>query len=218
MNVEQLEITYREDTGDKVAAKYLCSSEVFLLRLNEAQSEAARRSHMLVDSRSPLVELSAEAGCPIVQLDPRIIKVRRLTRDARRYPLRPISARDLDAQVPGWESAAPGALSHFVPDWDSQALRLYPAPARQTDLWATVVREPLRPFEKSTDVPEFAPRHHLALLEWVKYRTYSTQDPELFGPQIAANALAAFTLEFGPAIGAINEHWSAEQEYDAGEF
>lgn len=218
MNVEQLERAYRIDTGDTVAAKYLCSPESFLLRLNEAQREAARRSHMLVDSTSEITRLDAGAEDPVIELDSRIIKVRRLSRLPQRYPLTFRLARSLDACEPGWEGATPGLPRNFVPDWQSGVLRLHPAPRAAMTFLATVIREPLYELKKGDDTPEFAPRHHLALLEWVKFLTYNSQDSDTFDPQAADKVAGRFTNEFGPAIGAINEHWSAEQEYDTGEF
>jgi hypothetical protein len=82
----------------------------------------------------------------------------------------------------------------------------------------TVVREPLETLSDNSQEPEIPPRYHPALLEWVKYRTYSSQDPDNYDPNAEAKALAAFTAEFGPAIGAINERWSEEQDWDNGEF
>jgi len=219
MNVGQLEAAYRVQTGDTVAAKYLCSRADFLLRLNEAQVEAARRSHMLIDSSTPeLTEVTVSAGQAVVELDPRIIRVRRACRLPQRWPLEKTSARTLDRCLPGWEAAANSTPSRFVTDWQSGALRLYPPPVAAVTLALTVIREPLDSLSDNTHEPELPARCHLSLLEWVKYRTYSAQDPDNFDSVAAEKALATFTAEFGPVIGAINEHWSSEQDWDNGEF
>jgi len=217
MRIDALERIYRIQTGDTVLVKPLCSPEAFLYRLEEAQIEAARRAHLLVDSTSEVAVVDVAANTAIVDIDPRVIRLRRARLMSGSLPLCPIRTRELDDREPGWERAVAGVPRYVVVDWQTDALRLHPASKTADTLVQTVVREPLCPLTARGEL-EIAPRYHLRLLEWVKYRTYETQDPDNFDARAAEKALQEFTAEFGPAVGALNERWSFEQEYDIGEF
>lgn len=215
----ELRRRWRRRVKDDRAQSYLWSEEDFDAFLDEAIIEAARRAHLIVDSSSNLTQLSLVAGELSCPLDLRILFVRRARLVIARRKLNPAMTRDLDQQVPDWESATASSPLVYVPDWQSGALAVWPPSAIDDTLALTVVREPLAGLSSDTESPEIAPRYHLSLLDWVSYRAYSDQDADGADPKAAASALAAFELEFGPRAGAINEAFSlANYSLDDGDF
>lgn len=215
----ELRRRWRRRVKDDRAQSYLWSEEDFDAFLDEAIIEAARRAHLIVDSSSNLTQLSLVAGELSCPLDLRILFVRRARLVIARRKLNPVMTRDLDQQVPDWESATASSPLVYVPDWQSGALAVWPPSAIDDTLALTVVREPLAGLSSDTESPEIAPRYHLSLLDWVSYRAYSDQDADGADPKAAASALAAFELEFGPRAGAINEAFSlANYSLDDGDF
>lgn len=215
----ELRRRWRRRVKDDKPQSYLWSEEDFDAFLDEAIIEAARRAHLIVDSSSNLTQLSLVAGELSCPLDLRILFVRRARLVIARRKLNPVMTRDLDQQVPDWESATASSPLVYVPDWQSGALAVWPPSAIDDTLALTVVREPLAGLSSDTESPEIAPRYHLSLLDWVSYRAYSDQDADGADPKAAASALAAFELEFGPRAGAINEAFSlANYSLDDGDF
>lgn len=215
----ELRRRWRSRVKDIKPQSYLWSEEDFDAFLDEAIIEAARRAHLIVDSSSDLTQVTLGAGELSCPLDPRIIFVRRARLVTARRKLNPALTRDLDQQVPEWESATASSPLVYVPDWQSGALAVWPPSAIDDTLALTVVREPLAGLASDTESPEIAPRYHLSLLDWVSYRAYSDQDADGADPKAAEQALAAFEREFGPRAGAINEAFSlANYSLDDGDF
>lgn len=218
MNLAQLIQLARAAAQDQVAP-YIWEDSEWGEFADDAQLEAARRAHLLVDSSSPAARAAITAGDPIVQLDPRVIFIRRARLASTSVPLRIRVSRRMDDEVAGWEAAQPSAPFVLIPDWETGAVRLYPPPAQDDELVLTVVREPLDEMAGDPAAePEIPRRYHRSLIQWMLYRAYSKPDTQSFDKQAAANAEAQFAAEFGERSGAINEHWAAEQYYDVGDF
>lgn len=215
MNRGELRAAWRIRVMD-TEAPYLWSDHEFAEFLDEAQVEACRRAHLLVDSSSGLTQANISALERFVEIDSRIIFVRRAR--IGRQVLQQTTTRAMDAQIPAWESCGAGAPLAYLTDWQTGGVALYPPPAMDGVLSMTVVRDPLYPLSTDDDSPEIPPRYHLALLHWVSFRAYSKQDPDAQDPKSAANALALFEAEFGPRAGAINERYSLENYSEHGDF
>jgi hypothetical protein len=207
-------ITLFRNEADDATEPYLWSDEEVTEFANDAENEACRRARLLVDSSGAVARidmLAADGG--IVQLHPAVVFVRRAKMPGHR-PLRRITLRDLDAHNPYWEDAAAGQPIGFVPDYQTGALMLYPAPAVDDSLWLTVVRTPLVEMRSLEDSPEIAPRFHRSLRHWMLYRAYSKQDSQANDPKKAADSLALFEQEFGKKSSAIDENWIAHEQMD----
>jgi hypothetical protein len=203
---------------DDVQKPYLWSDAEFDQFLDDAINEVARRAHLLVDSTSPLTQASVAAGDIVVKLDPRIIFIRRARLVVQKRRLNPMGVRDIDEQIPDWESAAASVPQVFVPDYQTGAVALWP-PSRIDDTLAmTVVREPLAGLADDEESPEIPPRYHLGLLNWCSFRAYSKQDTEVFDPKAADKASTLFDAEFGPRSSAIDEQFSRENYYGIGDY
>lgn len=217
MNAAKLISTFRRDISDTVKP-YFVSDESALLYLNEAQTEAARRARLIIDSTSPVSTASVSAGDPMVSIDPRIVSIRRIRLASQSEQLRKKQAREMDEVNPGWDASTSQSTPCFaILDYATNQIRLYPTPQNGDDLQMTVVREPLDAMEFSSE-PEIAPRWHLSLIEWMKFRAYINDDTELYDEKKAARALGLFEQEFGPKRSASDEAFEYVEYHDIGEL
>ena len=217
MKVSKLIEVFRRDIKDSVKP-YLVSDDAALLYLNEAQIEAARRARLITDSTSMVATASVNAGDPEVSIDPRIVSIRRIRLASKTEQLRKMQAREMDAANPGWDAETSQSIPFFaILDYETNKIRLYPTPSASDDLQMTVVREPLDAMEFSSE-PEIAPRWHLSLIEWVKFRAYINDDSELYDEKKAARALGLFEQEFGPKRSASDEAFEYVEYHDIGEL
>ena len=218
MNVAELFSAFRRDLKDTVKP-YLVSDDSAFLYLNEAQTEAARRAHLLVSSTGPASTASVSAGDPIVDIDPRIIAIRRIRLASQSNQLRMSRVREMDSFNPGWDASSSQSTPSFaVLDYETDKIYLYPTPAIADDLQMTVVREPVKAITSEDDAPEISPRWHLSLIEWMKFRAYINEDSELFDANAADRALALFEQEFGPKRSASDEAFEYAEYHDIGEL
>lgn len=196
MNLGELISQFRTQVDDTVTPKLGWKNPDLVVWFNEAENEACRRARLIVDSASDICQLSVAAGEESVELDPRIIYLRRVKMSGRNTPLWPTDFRDLDACAPGWQEVI-GPVERYVRNWDTGVFRPYRIPEEDITITLTAVREPLRQMAGNGDKPEIKPRYHMALIDWVKYRAYSVRDSELNNEALANEALARFEREFG---------------------
>ncbi len=196
---------------DDLAKPYLRSDPLFLEDLAEAEIQACRRARLIVDSTDPLCTVAFDGTQTVADLDSRIIRVRRVRWVGRTELLQKIHRDDLDRERPGWEDETASEPTHFVVGMDTAKLRPYPTPDTAGTVQLTVARESLEA-PKLDGEPEIAGRYHRALVDWLMYRYYETQDSETRNDAKAEAALARFTAEFGPASTAQNEVWAELQE------
>lgn len=213
MTLAELRARFRREVFD-TALPYLFSDEDVNIWINEAQDEACRRALLLVDSKSSAARVSFAAGAIGFDLHPSVIFVRRAVLASTNIPLTPIVSRTMDEQVPGWEGSMASTPRAFIPDWQTNYLRLWPPSVAANSAYMTVVRTPLDPMGDS-DEPEIRREYHAHLLDWAKFRAFSVPDSETYAPDKAAKHEAAFIKQFGEA-SAVNEHWALEQYYDIG--
>ena len=214
MNKGELRDRARREMKDTVKP-YFFSDEDLDTWLNEAEVEAARRALLLVDSTSDAASAEVGAGDLGVELHPAVIYVRRARLASNGRPLVPIVSRTMDEQYPGWEAAQASTPLVFVPDWQTGYLRLHPPIKIADSVLMTVVRKPLAAMELDEDSPEIREHLHLKLLDWVKFRAYSTPDSDFFDPKKAERHEQAFIRNFGQSAP-IDEHWAQEQYFDVG--
>lgn len=215
MKLSDLRQTFRDETGD-TAEPYLWSDDKVDRYLNEAESDAARRAGLLVDSQSEASECEVLASELSGDLHQSVIYIRR-ARMASGGQLVPRVSRAMDEEFPGWEDSSASTPMIFVPDWQSGKLRLWPNPQSNVTVKMTVVRTPLEKMVADSDEPEIPERYHPALVYGAMARAYLKQDSDTFDAQKSADNEALFAAEFGPRVSAIDEHWAIEQYYDIGQ-
>jgi len=218
VNVRKILDSYRMAIRD-TKVPYFVEDLDAIIYLNEAENEAARRASLLVDSTSPEVIYSVFAGDSVVQISSKIISIRRMILTSSSVPLKKRLAREMDEFAPGWSNSTNTSTpTSAVMDYESNSVFLYPKPDADNELRMTVVREPLIYMTNDANVPEIPARYHFSLIEWMKYRTFSEEDSDMFDQKLAEIALARFEKEFGEGRGAINERFEFEHYDDVGEF
>lgn len=214
MNRLELRLAVREDLQDE-KTPYLWSDASINRWINEAQSEACRRSRLLVDSTSPMCTLVFNAGEALLKLNPSILFVKRAIVASDSRQLGKAMVRDLDSERPGWEDET-GSPSAWVPDFQAGQIRLDRIPEEETTVRLTVIRAP-KPLADDDAEPEIPERYHENMLHWVRFRAYSKQDADTMSDEAANKALALFEMEFGKRSSAIEETWNSAN-YDFSEY
>lgn len=217
MKLHEMIAACREDCGDN-KKPYLVSDTQLKRYANRVESMAARQSRMLVDSTSEVCAVSVMAGEPVVDIDSRIISIRRARFSASSMPLAKRHVRQMDMEFCGWETSTSQSTPFvIVTDYGINQLRLYPIPKADGEILLTVTREPLHPMEDDEDEPEISPRYHESLVSGMKYIVMSKEDSDLYDKKQAELALAEFVAEFGPVISAVDERYEFENYDDIGE-
>lgn len=202
MTLDDLIAEYREEAHDSGTPPFV--SDAWLTkRANQAEQEVCRRSGLLIESVHAMCTVAVTAGNPVVSLNSKIIDIKKARMSLDAVFLLPASVNNLCAT---WE-ADTGTPSHYITDYQSGAIRLYPVPVVDDDLKLTVTRLPLVGMSAGTDEPEIRAEYHDALVQWILHRAYAKQDIDIFDPQKSARALAEFEREFGTRSSARNEHW-----------
>ena len=206
MTLDDLFDEYREESGDSGTPPFV--SDTWLTkRANEAEREACRRSGLLIESVHAMCTVSVTAGDPVVALHKKIIDIKKARMSSDSQELYPITVSQLSLN---WENDT-GIPSHYVTDYQSGAIRLYPTPTTSGDMILTVTRLPLDDMSAGTDEPEIREEYHDGLVKWILYRAYAKQDADCFDPNKSARALAEFEREFGQRKSARSEAWMRER-------
>lgn len=207
MTLTELITRYRNDTSDLVAP-YLCDDTDITAYANEAVHQACRRAKLLIDSTTTAqCRITLIANQSVYPLDAKVLEVRSARVEGRGYPLDLITERTLEQYKPGWMSEV-GTIKAAVTDLNARSIRFYRTPdAAQILLtpyaWMNVVRLPLTDMTTGTNVPEIAAHHHLGLVNWMKFRAYSSGDPDLIRADLAGKHYELFEAEFGPIDPAV---------------
>lgn len=190
---------------------YMLTDDLAEALFQEAESEACRRSRMLVDSDTDAVcRIALEAGTASYALDTRVLGIRGAWLASGNVLLRD-AARRLDEIMPGWRtSTGSGTPARYLTDDTRGKVRVYPTPYAADTLCLRVTRLPLTAISATND-SELPGQYHTKLAQWVIFRMRSIEDSELYDLRKAEAALAQFEQEFGPARSAWNEAFEAEQ-------
>jgi hypothetical protein len=206
MKLEELILMYRAQSHDE-AVPYLCSDELLTIYANEAQDEACRRGDLLRSSTADFCNIAFLAGDETVELDERIVRIKRATVDG--YHLQMVSAERMDEIFPNWtEDQTRARPSHLIEGMETGLGYLWPRPRDNGTLKMTVQRLPMCPLAGDFDEPEIRRELHPCLVDWMLYRAYSREDTEMYNPQSAGVALGRFIAEFGEKKSGRNEAWS----------
>ena len=212
MNLGELKTAFRNDVDD-TATPYLWSDEELERYLNDAEREACRRARLLVDSDvAEICKINVTAGKSTYELDNRIIFIRRAKLTSQSRPLTRMSFRDMDEFRPGWESSTASRATHFITDWKTGHIRIFPTPTQADTLWLTGVRLPMQDMADQYDEPEINVRYHESLVHWAKHRAYLKKDAETLNEAESKKHLDAFEKEFGPKSSAVEEEWIERQQ------
>ena len=211
MKLGDLIAIVRNELDDDVAP-YLWSDPEMIDYAVDAENEASRRARLLIDSTTTAIcQITTAAATAVYALSPLVLFIRRAKMSTEDYALGRVAVRDLDYRVPGWETET-GTPTHFVTDYETGKIRLYPIPNAVGTVKLTVVRMPKVDLATINDTPEIHPRLHRSLRFWMMYRAYSKQDAETKDDQKAGENLGLFEAEFGRKSSAIDEEWISREQ------
>lgn len=218
MNFGQMIEEFRIEADDNQDPPLFSDGEIRLW-INQGYREAARRSHMFLDSStSNICSITVPANTPEVMVDKSVLFVKTVKIPAKQNRvLRPAKAELFDAYMPDWESSKGDAEAYII-GINGRRFQLYPSPTVDTVLKLTVCRLPIADLELPNDTPEamFPEEYHSGLVQWALYRAYSKMDVETDEDQKAARCLRAFEDEFGTretANANIEQLWLNQQTY-----
>lgn len=205
MTLAELIEAARQRSGDDMSQNYLCTDEEWTRFANESEREACRRARLIVDSTTASIcVIPITLATNLYTIDSRVLRIKRVKLANRTIPLSPVSYRDLDRAIPGWQSDT-GEPRAYIKDMDVGKFKLYPAPIDQDTMTLTVIRLPLT--DIVTDGPELKEHLHEGLIHGMLERFYSRPDTETIDPQKAAKHAALFEAEFGKKSSALDEAW-----------
>ncbi len=209
MNLGEMIDEYRDEAHDHAMPPFM--SDARLARIaTQGQNEACRRGNLLTDSTSDFCTLDVTSGDPMIELNPLIIDVTRVRLSSTALPLSIAQTKQMDEEEPGWEDHF-GTPTHYIPDYQTGYLRLYPIPLEADVARITVTRLPLNDLVDDGDEPEIRLETHPALVQWMLHKAYANQDTDLVDPKKSAAALIEFEKEFGKKKSARNEAWQRER-------
>lgn len=210
MNLQEMIQLYRAQADDGQPDP-LCRDPILTIYANEAQEEACRRAQLLRDSTSPMCKVAFAAGAESVALAPQVVQVLRAFVAGQAVEV--LNVEEMDCAMPGWQfQERQDVPQRLITGMTTGRLHLWPTPAADGEIRLTVHRLPLKPLRCDIDKPEIRPELHKALVEWMLYRAYSTQDTELYNDAKAAVCLRRFEEEFGRKASGRNEEWVRSRE------
>jgi len=197
---------------DDAAGKKLWSDEELIEYAVDAENEASIRARLIIDSSTTAVcNIAVTANNPVLPLDNRVVFIRRAKLSLDDTKLGRAQMRDLDQAVVGWETET-GTPSHFVTDYETGKIRLYPIPVVNDTLKMTVIRMPLVDMKAIDDTPEINARYHRNLRYWIMHRAYMKQDTETKDEKKAKENYDLFESIFGKRSSAVDEEWIAREQ------
>lgn len=197
MNLGELIRQYRVAAHDAIKP-YFAEDERLTDLFNEAVTEAVVRARLIHESQDPAIcQISVAAGQAVYPLHSALYEITHIRYEpdaGRTMPLHLSSTEELDRVMPDWREREGRPECAVQGDAD---LRLVPMPDETGTLHMEGYRLPLTAMVGMADEPEINPVHHRHLYHWVLQQVFSTPDAEIFDPNRAASAKAAFDRYFG---------------------
>lgn len=211
MTFEELLQAAREELRDTVGSDdsdFALTRSTALRYFNEAESEACRRSRLLIDTETAAIcTIAIVAGQAVYVLDERVVKILSADLVGRSAPLFRTFRNDMPA---GWKDHT-GSVQAWVNDYATGKIRLYRIPDEDGVVKLEVQRTPLVAMDADDSRPEIASRYHYALVPYVVAKIRGNDDSEMYDPRKAALAMAEFDKEFGVKRSANSEAYEASQ-------
>lgn len=211
MTFKELLQAAREELSDTVGTQdgdFALTKSRALRYFNEAQTEACRRSRLLIDAdTAEICTIAVSAGQAVYTLDERVVKILSARIVGRSAPLQRMFRSDMPA---GWQDQS-GVATAWVNDYATGKIRLNKIPDSTAVLQLEVQRTALADMKADGDKPEIPARYHYGLINYVVAKMRSDDDTETYDPRKAALASAAFDAEFGIKRSAQSEAYEASQ-------
>lgn len=217
MTFKELLQAAREELRDTVGSDdsdFALTRSAALRYFNEAESEACRRSRLLIDTDTAAIcTVAVIAGQAVYSRDERIVKILSADLVGRSTPLFRMFRNDMPA---GWKDHT-GSVQAWVNDFATGMIRFYRISDENGVVKLEVQRTPLVAMAADASRPEIASRYHYGLIPYVVAKIRGNDDSELYDSRKAALAMAEFDKEFGTKRSANSEAYEASQQYSEDE-
>lgn len=186
-------------------APYKWADSAILRYMNEAEDQACRRAHLLIDTNTASIcAFSVSASVASYLLHSKIIQIKRLTIDSTTVPLTQTYRDEMDARDIGWVSLT-GRPEAFIHEANNELI-FVGIPQSVDTARMMVARLPLNSFSTgSAERPEVDVQHHDGLLLWAMAKAYEKRDSDTQNLQLSQNYESKFTVRFGPLPSAKTE-------------
>lgn len=189
---------------DDTEQDYLWSDPELISYINEAQEQACRRSRLIIDSSTPeICVINLTANEAVYDLHEKVLAIKDVV-GANGHALTGAPVNWMNENIASWRSNTSDEVSAIVTDYETDKIRVYPIPTKNSTLGLRVVRMPLVKLVAPNDVPEIKSRYHMALIHWVKHRAYLKKDADTLDKNASVESLSLFELEFGRPRPAYN--------------
>lgn len=202
----QLITAFRTETDD-TATPPLWSDTDITRYANDAVRDAVERGLLIEDdATADICQITVTANTAAYPLDPRILKIKRVTLASTNRMLPGIDQDSLDRGIrpvfmghaPSWETCK-GTRCYIE---TTSGIRIVGIPTDNDALNLSVYRLPLSDMVELTDEPEIRVERRYDLLDGMLSRAYLKHDSETYNPKLAADHEARFTQHFGAKIDA----------------
>lgn len=166
---------------------------------NEAIREVAIRTRCLRDrarNTAGVTSLPVEIGQTEVDIDPRIMVIKRVWWDSR--VLTPESETFLDEASDDWRTLETDEPLKFVLSRAGRQLILVGTPTVAGTIGLDVIREPLEIIEAGT--PEIPQKYLADCIHWMCHLAYLKNDADTYDPSRSDMFEKAFTRKVGPRM------------------
>lgn len=174
MDTTELLNLFRAEMRD-LEQPYLFQDEQVYAYINAAQVEFCRRTQGIEDGRT--YKLNITPGEDWYALNKRILKLRKAYFTSTGRPVEVINEERAEQQGVRFDGRA-GPLQVLVAGIQKDMLRAWSLPNEAVEVTLDVFRLP-KPVGEG-DSLEIDEQHHMALLHWVKYLAYGTNDADAF--------------------------------------
>lgn len=203
--IEYLRVSILDDTGglgidwsgiskeDNEATLLRWSNEELTQNINEAIRQVYRR---ILPVKDILITIPVIAGTHTYSLDPIIIQLLGIRSPLTELPLVQLDIEDI-WDVPQWESVQ-GDPTHYIPNYDTGTIRLYPEPTQGDTLSLMYYRLPITELSWSANTlgPELRNEFQIPMLNYALFLAYMKDEANTNDPAKAQNFLALFNQEF----------------------
>ena len=203
--IEYLRVSILDDTGglgidwsgiskdDNEATLLRWSNEELTQNINEAIRQVYRR---ILPVKDIAITVPVIASTHTYALNPLILQILGVKSPLTSLPLSRLDIEDI-WEVPQWDTVE-GDPTHYIPNYDTGTIRLYPIPTQSDTLDLMYYRLPLTELSwtKNTVSPELRNEFQIPMLNYALFLAYMKDEANTNDPQKATNFLALFNQEF----------------------
>lgn len=182
---------------DDLDTPYLVSDSTLDDFINQAESEAADRANLILDSTTVATSrIEVVAGSMEYALNPLVLDIKRVELPSQKQPLVKLGYKALDDLHEDWQTRERTPTGYAL-DMDANTLYLSHIPVIDETMKLTVVRLPLEKMVEDEDTPEIAEQYHYDLVYWVLSLVYQIRDSDIADPDLSLKYEAKFERRFG---------------------